>query len=447
MKTIDELLKVIKEDKTRDLMMDIYDDASRIDAEIERYQKALEGFRSTFGDTEVEIYSAPGRSEVGGNHTDHQRGKIMACSLNLDFIAVVHKTDSNVIEMQSEGYPMCKVDLAELGIVEAEKDTTAALIRGTAAGIARDGHAVGGFQAYVTSEVLSGSGMSSSAAMEILLGTILSGLYNDMKLDSVYLAKVGQYAENVYFGKPCGLMDQMACSVGGLIYVDFEDTKDPDVRPVKVDFSKYAHSLCIVDTKGSHADLTPEYAAIPTEMKKVAAHYGKEVLREVDVEQFKKDLAVLCKECGDRAVLRSIHFFCENERVVKEMDSLEAGDFKGFLEAVKESGRSSYEYLQNVFCVTKPQEQGLSMGLAVSDMVLGDNGAYRVHGGGFAGTIQAFVPNKMVEAYREALDALFGEGSCHVLKVRKYGGIKVLGQYTGICPNEPIKIVNYSTKN
>lgn len=424
-KKIEVLQQLLKEQDAVALMNDIYEDESRTEAQLARYSKALDSFREIFGDKEVEIYSAPGRSEVGGNHTDHQKGKIMACSLNLDFIAVVHKTDDNKIVMKSEGYPIVEVDLSDLSIREEEKESTPALIRGTAAGIAKDGYSVGGFEAYVTSEVLSGSGMSSSAALEILLGTILSGLYNDMKLDPVYLAKNGQYAENVYFGKPCGLMDQMACSVGGLIYVDFEDPKNPIVEPVQVDFGKYKHSLCIVDTKGSHADLTGEYAAIPEEMKKVAAHYGKEVLREVDPEQFKKDMAELAKLYGDRAVLRSLHFFRENEKVVLEKEALESGDFNGFLTMVKKSGASSYQYLQNVFCVNNPQEQGLSLGLALSDWVLGDNGAYRVHGGGFAGTIQAFVPNEMVETYREAMDALFGEGACHVLKVRKYGGKRV----------------------
>lgn len=424
-RSINDLIAYLDTAEAEARLLDIYEDASLIPAQKDRYKKALNSFRELYGDKTVEIYSAPGRSEVGGNHTDHQRGRVLACSLNLDFIAVVHKTEEKEVSFKSEGFDMVKMDLSDTVLREEETGSTPALIRGVADGLAKEGYQTGGFEAYCTSEVLSGSGMSSSAGLEILIGTILSGLFNEGKADSVFLAQIGQYAENVYFGKPSGLMDQMACSVGGLVSIDFADPAKPIVHPVAVDFGAYEHSLCIVDTKGSHADLTPDYAAIPEEMKRVAAHYGKEVLREVDTAAFYKDLAVLRKECGDRAVLRAMHFFTDNELALKEAEVLEAGKFDEFLSLITASGNSSFCFLQNVFSSKQPQAQGLSLGLAVSEQVLGKRGACRVHGGGFAGTIQAFVPNDMVEDYRAALDALFGEGSCHVLKVRKYGGIKV----------------------
>ncbi|MCD8020102.1 MAG: galactokinase, partial [Clostridiales bacterium] len=292
--------------------------------------------------------------------------------------------------------------------------------------VAQRGYRNGGFKGYPTSDVLSGSGMSSSAAYEVMIGTVLSGLYNDMKLDPVDIARIGQYAENVYFGKPCGLMDQTACSVGGLIHIDFADPDHMLVKKIDVDFEAYDHCLCITDTKGSHADLTDDYAAIPVDMKKVATYFGKEYLREVDEKEFYAKLADLRQAVGDRAVLRALHFFEEEKRVDLQIASLEAGDFDGFKKWIKASGASSFQFLQNVFTVHQLDEQGVSIGLAVSDTVLGDRGVSRVHGGGFAGTIQAFVPNAVVAEYREALDQVFGEGSCHVLKVRKYGGMRVL---------------------
>ena len=363
---------------------------------------------------------------MGGNHTDHQHGKVLAASINLDIIAVVSPREDGVIEVKSEGYPKTVVELSSLEVDKKEEGTSTALIRGVAARIKEMGHKIGGFQAYATSDVLSGSGMSSSAAYEVMIGTVLSGLYNDMQLDAVDIAKFGQYAENVYFGKPCGLMDQTASSVGGLIHIDFADPAHTYVKKIDVDFEAYGHCLCITDTKGSHADLTDDYAAIPADMKKAAAYFGKEVLREVDEKEFYGRLAELREKLGDRSVLRAIHFFEEEKRVDEEIAALERGDFDAFKKWVKASGASSFQYLQNVFTVKDLDGQGLSVGLAVSDAVLGERGVSRVHGGGFAGTIQAFVPGDVVEEYREALDKVFGEGSCHVLKVRKYGGMKVL---------------------
>ncbi len=426
MKSTKELKDLIRSGSLDERLADIYVDEQLIPYQRKRYLDAIDRFENLFGDQEVEIYSAPGRSEVGGNHTDHQRGKVMATSLNLDFIAVVQPTEDGIISFKSGKYPILTLNTAELEISKKEYGTTAGLVRGVAAGLKQAGYKIGGFRAYITSDVLSGSGMSSSAALEILIGTILSGLYNNMQLDPVFLAQAGQYSENVYFGKPCGLMDQMACSVGGLVYIDFKDVETPVVKPVEIDFKEFGHSLCIVDTKGSHANLTPDYAAIPVEMKKVAEHYGQEVLRQVDPAEFYKDLAVLREECGDRAVLRAMHFFAENDRVEELKAALENHDFETFKKVITSSGDSSFEYLQNVFAGHQVQEQGLSVGLAVSKTVLKGEGAVRVHGGGFAGTIQAFVPDDKVEEYRSAIDHVFGKGSCHVLKVRKYGGIKVV---------------------
>ena len=426
MKETKELLEEFGTGKQDAWLNEIYVDKQMSAYQKERYQKAIQKFEELYGTGEAEIYSAPGRSEVGGNHTDHQHGEVLAASINLDAVAVVRKTPEAVIELLSEGYPRVTVDLTDLEKKECEEGTTIALIRGMAYGLEQNGHNIGGFQAYVTSDVLNGAGMSSSAAFETLVGTIISGLYNNMQISPVEIAQVAQYAENVFFGKPCGLMDQMACSVGGLIHIDFADPKEPVVEKVEVDFAAYNHSLCITDTKGSHADLTEDYAMIPQEMKKVANFFGKEFLREVEEKEFYKNIANLQKECGDRAVLRSLHFFEEDKRVEQEVKALKSGDFKEFLQTVKKSGNSSFNYLQNVYTNKDVQNQGVSIGLAVSDSILENHGVCRVHGGGFAGTIQAFVEDGFVESYREMLDSVFGEGACHVLKVRPFGGIKVI---------------------
>lgn len=406
-------------------LKEIYVDTGVIAYQTERYQKAIEKYVELYGEQDIELYSAPGRSEVGGNHTDHQHGEVLAASINLDAIAVASKSEENVIKLLSDGYPMITVDLSDLEVRKSEEGTSAGLIRGMAYGLKKNGHKIGGFQAFVTSDVLNGAGMSSSAAFEVLVGTILSGLYNDMTISSVEIAQVAQYSENVYFGKPCGLMDQMACSVGGLIHIDFADPQNPIVEKVDVDFSAYQHSLCITDTKGSHADLTDEYAAIPQEMKKVAEFFGKEFLREVEPGEFYKNISRIRPKCGDRPVLRALHFFEEEKRVELEVAALREGNFQGFLENVQASGNSSFKYLQNIYSNKDVQNQSVAMGLAVSDSILPGHGVSRVHGGGFAGTIQAFVADDFVETYRDMLDSVYGEGSCHVLKVRPFGGIKV----------------------
>ncbi len=398
--------------------------AEKTEEQRKRYIDAVGKFIELYGDGEIEIYSAPGRSEIGGNHTDHQGGKVLAAAIDLDALAIVKKTNNNKITVKSEGYDEFSVELENLEILENEVGTSSALVRGIAKGFKNAGFKVGGFLAYTTSNVLSGSGLSSSAAFEILVGTILSGLYNKNAIDPVFLAKVGQMAENKYFGKPCGLLDQMACSVGGICNIDFK--QDPKIKKIDVDFNSYRHALCIVDTKGSHANLTDEYAAVPSEMRAVAEYFGKNILSEVEKSEFYENISDIREKTGDRAVLRAMHWYSENERVDEEVAALEAGDFDLFKENVKASGDSSFKYLQNVFAAKNVREQGVSFGLAMSDEILGKKGVSRVHGGGFAGTIQAIVPLDMVEEYRSRMEKVFGQGACYVLKIRPVGGVKIL---------------------
>ena len=419
-----ELKKSFADSQYDELLLDIYLDESKLEYQKGRYVKAIEKFEELFGEADVEIYSAPGRSEISGNHTDHQHGEVLAASINLDAIAIVKKND--VVRVVSDNYDMITISLDDIDKKDDEEGTTTALIKGVLAGLKDRGNAIGGFDAYITSDVLIGAGLSSSAAFETIIGTIVSGLYNDMKVSAVDIAIIGQYAENVYFGKPCGLMDQMACSVGSLVHIDFADKANPIIDPVSFDFAKYGYSLCITDTKGSHADLTHEYAAVPAEMRAAAAVLGKEVLHGTTLEDLLKNADAIREKAGDRAYLRAIHFVTENVRVQNAVASLRAEDFDGFLGMIKASGDSSYKYLQNVYTNQDVVHQNVSVALAVSDAILGNNGVCRVHGGGFAGTIQAFVKNEAVKEYKETLDGVFGEGACEVLKIRKYGGMKVL---------------------
>ena len=407
------------------LIEDLYEDKSLLVYQRSRYVRTLERFIKLYGDNDIGIYSVAGRSEVGGNHTDHQHGCVLAASINLDAIAMVMPQD-DVIEVVSDNFNIEKINIHDLSKNDNELGTSEALIRGVVYKLKELGYKVGGFKAVITSDVLMGAGLSSSAAFEGLIGTIISGLYNNMEIDMVTIAKVGQFAENVFFGKPCGLMDQCACAVGGLISIDFNDPAAPVVKHVDVDFSKYNHSLCIVDTKGSHEDLTDEYAAVPTEMEKIAHYFNKEVLRDVDEEEFYTCIRSLREFAGDRAVLRAIHFFNENNRVGKLVNALDQDDFDGFKHYIQESGNSSYKFLQNVYASSDPQNQAVSLALALSENILGNHGVCRVHGGGFAGTIQAFVENDYVEIYKKEIEKSFGQGSCLVLKVRAKGGCKVL---------------------
>lgn len=420
-----KLIEELQMGKHDERLLDIYVDPNKVEYQKRRYVEAIKRYEDYFSGDMVCIFSAPGRSEIGGNHTDHQHGEVLAASINNDAIAVVQAMDEPYVKVLSDGYEEIVVSFDDLELKEEEKGTTIALVKGVLARLKQQGWKIGGFQAYITSDVLIGAGLSSSAAYETLIGTILSGLYNDMNIPAIEIAKIGQYAENVYFGKPCGLMDQVACSVGSLVHVDFADTNNPKVEKVDFDMNQYGYSLCITDTKGSHADLTSDYAAVPEEMSKVAQFFHKEVLLEVDQTMLFSQMEQLREQVGDRGVLRAIHFINENDRVKKEVSALKKKEMNTFLTLVKESGDSSFKYLQNVYSNSDVQHQNVSLALAISEMQLGNNGVSRVHGGGFAGTIQAFVKNDAVVEYQKRMDSVYGDSACSVLKIRKYGGIKV----------------------
>ena len=383
------------------------------------------GFAAAFGGSPERYFSAPGRTEIGGNHTDHQRGRVLAAAVNLDTRAAVRLNGTNVIRILSKGYPLCEVELSELTPKENEINTTMALIRGVAARFTQLGCKVEGFDAYCESTVLPGSGLSSSAAYEVLIGTIINHMFFGGKVSQPEVAMIGQYAENVFFGKPCGLMDQMASSVGNLITIDFFDKDNPVIESVDFDFSSCGHALCIIDSGADHADLTDEYAAVPGEIKAVAACFGKEVLTQIPEEDFYARIPDLRKACGDRAVMRAIHFYQENARVPKQVAALNSGDFDSFLSLVKQSGYSSYMYLQNVIPAGYKQHQDVAVSLALCEHYLAGKGAYRVHGGGFAGTVQAFVPFEILDTFKAGIDAALGEGACHILSIRPQGGVEM----------------------
>lgn len=384
-----------------------------------------DGFQAAFGTQPQRYFSAPGRTEIGGNHTDHQRGRVLAAAVNLDTRAAVRVNGTRTIRILSKGYPMSQVDLDQLEPVAAEINSTPALIRGVVARFVQMGCQVSGFDAYCESTVLPGSGLSSSAAYEVLIGAIVNGLFFDGKANQPELAMIGQYAENVFFGKPCGLMDQMASAVGNLVTIDFFDKENPVIEPVNFDFAACGHALCIIDSQASHADLTDEYAAIPGELKSICAHFGKEVLTQIPEADFFAAIPQLRKTCGDRAVMRAIHFYQENARVPQQVAALKGGDFETFLALVKESGHSSYMYLQNVIPAGYKEHQDVAISLALCEHYLNGRGAYRVHGGGFAGTVQAFVPFDILESFRAGLDAVLGQGACHVLSIRPQGGVEM----------------------
>ena len=421
-----QLIELFSSKEIDEKILDIYKDDSLTDINKDRYISTIQRFVSLYQDGDLMLFSAPGRSEVMGNHTDHQHGEVLAAGINLDAIAVVKKRDDNLIKIVSGDYPEMCLDASKEND-DIKKGTSLSLIAGICKGLKDRGYKTGGFEAVVTSNVIIGAGLSSSAAFETLIGTILSHLYNDGKVNDVEIAIIGQYAENVFFGKPCGLMDQMACSVGNLVHIDFADEKNPIIEKVMYDLSDNGYTLCITDTKGSHADLTDEYAAIPKEMKEIASYYKKDYLLGVTMDDILSDMSELRNRFSDRAVLRAIHFIEENRRVKKGVEALKENDIEKFLSLVKESGRSSYEYLQNVYSNKDVSSQNISIALAVSDYILDDKKeACRVHGGGFAGTIQAFVLNENVEKYKKTMDSVFGPDSCHALKIRKYGGMRVM---------------------
>ena len=382
-------------------------------------------FFALFGAMPERYFSAPGRTEIGGNHTDHQRGRVLAAAVNLDTVAAVRCNGTDTIRIQSQGYPMCRVKLSELEPVAGEINSTPALIRGVAARFAQLGCQVGGFDAYCSSTVLPGSGLSSSAAYEVLIGTIINHLFFNARVSQAEVAQIGQYAENVFFGKPCGLMDQTASAVGNLVTIDFFHKEAPQIRPVAFDFSACGHALCIIDSGADHADLTDEYAAVPGEIKAVAAWFGKEVLTQIPEADFYAAIPQLRDSCGDRAVMRCIHFYQENARVPQQVAALERGDFDAFLALVKQSGYSSYMYLQNVIPAGYRQHQDVAVALALCEHYLEGRGAYRVHGGGFAGTVQAFVPFDMLAQFVAGVDGALGQGACHVLSIRPQGGVEM----------------------
>ena len=394
-----------------------------------RLLELLEGFQACFGageETPAALFSAAGRTELGGNHTDHQRGHVLTASISLDTIACIHPTGDRRIRLQSKGHDCITVDLDDLSPRPEERDQAVSLVRGIAARLTERGFALGGFDAYTTTEVLAGSGLSSSAAFEVLVGEIFNQLFCGGVLTATENAQIGQYAENVYFGKPSGLMDQMGCATGGVISIDFKDAAAPVVKRVEVDLDAAGYALCIIDSGASHADLTEDYAAVPQEMGAVAAALGKEVLSQVDPADFYARLPALRRSCGDRAVLRAIHFFDDDAIVDREREALEQGNFDAFLALVAKSGLSSFRHLQNVDTYRKPSEQAVVLVLALAERLLGGRGACRVHGGGFAGTVQAFVPLDLLEDFQVGIDRVFGEGACHVLTFRPVGALRLL---------------------
>lgn len=425
MATINEFIQKINSGNNP-LFKKLYGEEEAIlKVQAKRYEEQMKEFTALFGHENFELFSSPGRTEIGGNHTDHNYGRVLAGAVNMDNIAIVAPNNSNVVRIKSVGYPQFEVELDNFQPDSSQFYTSNALVKGIAASMKERGYQVAGFDAVIEGRVPKGSGLSSSASFEVLIGAIFSNLFNSGKMDAVENAIVGQWAENVYFGKPCGLMDQTACSVGGLITIDFENPANPIVKEVDFDFTKTGYALVITDVGGGHDDPASqeEYASLPKDMKAVAAEMGKTVLRETTLEEVVKAIPAIREKVGDRALLRAIHFQGDNQRVVDQVEALENNDFAKFQQLVIESGQSSYMYNQNIFDVVHPNEQVVSLGLALSEMVLKGKGAWRVHGGGFGGTIQAFVPQDLIDVYVETLEHVYGEGKCHKLFIRPEGSI------------------------
>lgn len=424
---INEIKKLINNGAFDEKFVALYD-ASAVLFQRNRYLLALDSFADIFGgEREVNIYSVSGRSELAGNHTDHNCGKVIAASINLDIIAVASSNGTTSINLKSEGYSLLNIDYTKYGMPDEKHfGTSASLIAGMVQGFLQNGHKVGGFDAYCTSSVLRGSGLSSSAAFEDMIGNILNYEFNGGTVPNVEIAQLAQYAENIFFGKPCGLMDQVACAYGGIVSIDFADTQSPKIEKIDFDLTKAGYNLCIVDTGGNHADLTDDYASVPAEMKSVAELLGNRVLRECNKDEIIFRATEIRAKCGDRAFMRAIHFFDENNRVDIMKNGLQNGELNTYFEGVLASGKSSFCYLQNVYTTKNVSEQGLSLALCLTEGFMRDkNGAFRVHGGGFAGTIQAYIRENDVEEYRALMDSVFGEGACLVLRVRAHGAIKV----------------------
>ncbi|MEE0946605.1 MAG: galactokinase family protein [Acutalibacteraceae bacterium] len=393
----------------------------------DRYVSACNNFTKLFGDREdVRIFSAPGRTEVGGNHTDHQHGRVLAGSVNLDVIGIVAANSDNIVRIESEGYKVEPVSLSQLEADEKEYGTTSALIRGCCSFFKKSGYNIGGFDAFTTSDVLGGSGLSSSAAYELLICNILNGLFNEAKVSKVEMAQISQKSEREYFGKPCGLLDQMASSQGGFTAIDFNNPQEPIVEQIDFDLASHGYSLCVIDTHGDHADLTSDYADITVECREISNYFGKDFLRDVDTVEFFANVGKLREKFGDRAVLRAIHFFGDDNRAEEQKIALKQDDFDHFLDLVNESGDSSYKYLQNVYSNSNVKAQGLSLALCLTEKFLKGEGACRVHGGGFAGTIQCYIPTEKIDEYAKMINGVFGEGSCCILSIRPIGGCEIL---------------------
>jgi len=403
--------------------------AFQLEKQYQRYEKLIQKHLEVFEDNDLHIISTPGRTELSGNHTDHNHGRVLAASINLDSVAVVTKNDSGKVILHSEGYNKpFEVNLNQLQMVEEEKETTTALIRGIAARFSEFGFNISGFNAHITSDVLPGSGLSSSATIEVLLSSIFNVLFNDGQISTETVAKIGQFAENEYCGKPCGLMDQMACAVGGIISIDFKDPENPLVNKVDFDFVKQKYSLLVVDTGGSHADLTDDYTSVPIEMKAVAKLCAAEVMSEVSTDAYLAKISEIRKQLGDRAVLRGLHFLQENERVVAQVNALNNGNFHHFLELVEDSGNSSFKWLQNIYSTKNVKAQGVTLALALTEKYIAEigEGACRVHGGGFAGTILVFLPNDTIRKFKELIEPIFGKSSIQELSIRPIGTVRIL---------------------
>lgn len=425
---INELIKAVRDGKFDAAIGKLYGE-DKIEPQRARLAEAASEFEKLYGDmNDVSLFSVPGRSEISGNHTDHNHGRVIAASIDLDIIAVAAKTEGMTIRVKSKGFDEDKVDVGAPDPKNCPKYGSAAIIAGMCDGLKKRGFSYGGFCAYTTSDVLKGSGLSSSAAFEVMIGNILNYFYNGARIDAPTIAKTAQYAENVFFGKPCGLMDQTACAVGGFVAIDFCDPTAPVIEKLDFDLSAAGYSLCIVNTGGNHADLNEDYASVPAEMKEVAGELGQKELRGLTFGDIVEKIPVLRKKFGDRAILRAIHFVEENDRVEAQTKALKAGELDAFLDGVLASGRSSYMKLQNVYTTKNVSEQGLSLALAISEAELRNTvrkSAWRVHGGGFAGTIQAFVPNENVDGYRAVMESVFGDGSCVTLRVRPVGATKL----------------------
>ena len=419
-----ELVENLKNGSLDNILVDLYSDETKLDYQCARYIAACEKFELLFGGGDLSIFSAPGRIEIIGNNTDHQHGKVIAAAVNADAIAVVKKTEDDIVRIVSGEKPEIKIDINSLDISEEEQKSTTALIKGMLNGLKDMGYNLGGFAAYITSDIPVGSAFASSAAFETLLGNIVSGLFNDMKISPREIAQIGQYSENIYFGKPSGLMDQTACSVGGFVYIDFSNPADPIIEKIDSDLSDY--SICITDTKSVSGDQSTEYALIVSEMKSVANELGKDFLNEVDKAEFEEKMHSLREKCSGRAILRAMHFFAENERVSQVLKALKDKDTEIFIKNENESGNSSFMYLQNVSSPIEYLKQDLPLALAVSENILEKDEACRIHASGFSGVMEAFVKNENVDKYKARLEEVFPDCLCSVVKIRKAGGMRVI---------------------